>query len=292
MHWLIPIILTCLVGYILQPILSKKIADLKSRTRNLCWQYFFAAIFANGIALIGGFNYLEDPRVIAIVVIGIFNAFGCYCYWRAIAVSLSKTSLFTQADDLSAMALGFLILGEKQFLSSRLGIGITFAMVAVFLFAIANRQVNGAFPKKKGLAIWIALYSFIWGAAIFSMRYFALGGMPLLNYVAGWYSGALIGALIVFFLAGKTEAGQPLAMKDALRILPLSLTICASLMLGYWARTLAPLIVSQPIFQAAEMILPTAIGLWVFKEIKELNLLSRIAIAVGLAGGITIALSF
>lgn len=302
MHWLVPVALVSLVGYVVQPYFNKKIADLPSRTRNLCWQYLFAAILANLIALVAGVNFFKDPRVIVIAILGIFNAFGCYCYWRAINVSLSKTSLFTQADDLTAMVLACVILGENRLVNSSLGIGIVFSLFAVFLFVLAKRhmassdiQKNGAFDQnslKKGIALWVALYSIIWGVAMFSMRYFALKGMLLPTYVVGWYSGAFIGALIVFVLAGKTEAGQPLGIKNTLRILPLSLTICTSVTLAYWARSVAPLIVTQPIFQVAEMVLPTAMGLWVFKEIKALNFLSRIAIAVGLASGITIALSW
>ncbi len=302
MHWLVPVMLVSLVGYVVQPYFNKRIADLPSRTRNLCWQYLFAAIFANLTALVVGVNFFKDPRVIVIVILGIFNAFACYCYWRAIAISLSKTSLFTQADDLTAMVLGSFILGESRLLNFSLGIGIAFSIFAVFLFIVAKRRMasrdiqrNDAFCQydlKNGIAVWVALYSIILGVAMFSMRYFALKGMLLPTFIVGWYSGAFIGALIVFVFAGKAEAGQPLRIKNALRILPLSLTIFTSLMLAYWARSIAPLIVTQPIFQVAEMILPTAMGLWVFKEMKELNLLSRIAIAVGLAGGIIIALSW
>lgn len=302
MHWLIPVALTSLIGYVVQPYFNKRIADLPSRTRNLCWQYLFAAIFANLIALVVGVNFFKDQQVIIITILGIFNAFGCYCYWRAIAVSLSKTSLFTQADDLTAMVLGFLILGESRLLNFSLGIGIAFSIFAIFLFIMAKRRMvsrniqrNGAFRQynlKNGIAIWVALYSIIWGVAMFSMRYFALKGMLLPTFIVGWYNGSFIGALIVFILMRKAEAGQPLRIKNALRIFPLSITICATMILAYWARSTAPLIVTQPIFQMAEMVLPTFMGLWIFKEIKELNFLSRIAIAIGLAGGIIIALSW
>lgn len=297
MYWLIPIILACISSYVLQPILNKKISGLPSRTRNLCWQYCFAAIFANTLALVSDIHFFEDQRIIVIVIIGIFNALGAYCYWRAIAISLSETSLFAQADGLIAMFLGFFILGESQLFNFGLGIGIIFLLCAVFLFVMAGRDADFQysdiiFYPKKGIGMWIVFFCVIWGIAIFSMRYFALGGMPLLNYVAGWYGGSFIGALIVFSLAGGAEAGRPLLTKDILRILPLSLTIWVSLMLGYWARQLTPLIVSQPIFQIVGMILPTVIGLWVFKEIKELNLFSRAAIVIGLVGGTIIALSW
>ena len=63
-------------------------------------------------------------------------------------------------------------------------------------------------------------------------------------------------------------------------------------MSAYWAKMLAPITVVQPIFQVSEMIFPTLIGLWIFKEAKELNAWSRMAIVLGLAGGVTIALSF
>ena len=283
-------------GYMIAPTLIKKIATAPSRTRSLTWQYFFSAILALSVALFAGAN-LWEQRVIAVAVIGAFNAFACYCHWRAVNISLSRTSLFTQADDLICLALGYIILGEGKFLSTWLGIGLTLSLVSVSIFTFAKTRVpktdNAQNESKKWtIGVWVMLYSVIWGVAIFSMRYFSLNGMSLPSYIAAWYSGSYIGALVVFLLGGKKEAGAPLKKAQILRVAPLSLVIWLSLMSAYWAKMLAPITVVQPICQVSEMIFPTLIGLWIFKEAKELNIWSRLAIVLGLAGGTIIALSF
>ncbi len=297
MYWQIPVMCRVIIGYMIAPALIKKIATAPSRTRSLVWQYFFSAVFALSIALIAGAN-LWETRVIAVAIIGAFNAFACYCHWRAVDISLSRTSLFTQADDLICLALGYIILGEGKFLSTWLGIGLTLSLVSVSIFTFAKTRTpkadNAQKPEQKKwtIGIWVMLYSVIWGVAVFSMRYFSLQGMSLPGYIAAWYSGSYIGALVVFLLGGKKEAGAPLKRAQILRVAPLSLVIWLSLMSVYWAKMLAPITVVQPIFQVSEMIFPTLIGLWIFKEAKEMNIWSRLAIVLGLAGGTIIALSF
>lgn len=286
-----------IIGYMIAPALIKKIATAPSRTRSLAWQYFFSAILALSVALIADAN-LWETRMVVVTVIGAFNAFACYCHWRAVDISLSRTSLFTQADDLICLGLGYIILGEGKFLSAWLGIGLILSLMSVFMFTFAKTRAPKTdnaqmFKRKKWtIGVWVALYSIIWGVAVFSMRYFSLQGMSLPSYIAAWYSGSYIGALAVFLLGGKKEAGKPLKMAQILRVAPLSLVIWLSLMSAYWAKMLAPITVVQPICQVSEMIFPTLIGLWIFKEAKELNFWSRLAIALGLAGGTTIALSF
>lgn len=287
-----PVVCRIIAGYMISPYLIKKITTEPSRTRSLVWQYSFTAVLALTVSAIVGAN-LWEPRVAAVAVIGAFNAFACYCQWRAANISLSKTSLFTQADDLTCLALGYIVLGEGKFLTWPLGLGLTLSIGSVLLFTFAKASSppsNG--PQKWAIGRWVALYSVIWGIAMFSMRYYSLQGMSLPSYVAAWYGGSLVGAVIVFLLGGKKEAGEPLKRMQILQVAKLSSVIWISLMAAYWAKMLAPITVVQPIFQVSEMIFPTFIGLWIFKETRELNRLSYTAIILALAGGITIALSF
>lgn len=289
MHWQIPLILSIIVSYFLMPYLIKKIAGLPSRSRNLAWQYFFTASFATIIALVGGAKFFTTA-FFWVMIVGAFNAFGCYCQWRAVDINLSKTSLFTQADDFIALLLGYLILHEASFLNPLLGLGIIFCLGSAFIF-VYNKWRNKQ-DSIGEIAKWVAYYSIIWGIAKFSMRYFALNDMQLLSYVAAWYEGSLLGACTVFALSGRKEKGDSLRPRQIIRIIPLSLAIMTALMLAYWTFSLAPIIVVQPIKQVSEMIFPTIVGLWIFKEIKQLNKLTRIAMVVGLVGGIIIMFSF
>lgn len=294
MYWQIPVLCRIIIGYLVQPMLIKRIATKPSRTRSLVWQYFFAASFAMITALIFGAE-LRDGRLLLVAVIGMFNAFACYCHWRAVDISLSRTSLFTQADDLICLALGYVVLGEGKFVGPILAMGLALALGSVALFTYTNARSAQPKPEeKKGrIGFWVALYSVIWGVSIFSMSYFSLKGVSLPSYMAAFYGGSLVGAICVFLLGGKKEAGVSLPLAQIVRgVAPLSLCIWLSLMSSYWARMLAPITVVQPVFQVSEMIFPTLIGLWIFKEKRELSCRGWVAIALGLAGGITIALSF
>lgn len=296
MYWQIPVLCRIVIGYLISPMLIKRIATKPSRTRSLVWQYFFSASFALLAALIFGAN-LQDRRLLAVAVIGMFNAFACYCHWRAAAISLSRTSLFTQADDLICLALGYIVLGEGRFVGPVLAIGLALALGSVALFTYTSARATKlkleSEGKKGKIGFWVALYSVIWGISIFSMSYFSLKGVSLPSYMAAFYGGSLVGALFVFLLGGKKEAGVRLPLAQIVRgVAPLSLCIWLSLMTSYWARMLAPVTVVQPVFQVSEMIFPTLIGLWVFKEKRELTHQGWVAIALGLAGGLTLAFSF
>lgn len=297
MPWQIPVLLRIILGHIVAPNLIKRITSAPSRARNLVWQYFLAAALATSVAILTDAE-VWDRRVLIVAIIGAFNAFACYCHWRAVDISLSKTSLFTQADDFIAIALGYLVLHEEKFLGPWLAIGIISSLGAVLWLtstkAWATKKNNGqsAAVKTRRLVGWVILYSVIWGGAIFSMRYFAVEGMSLPSYIASWYGGSLIGALVTFAFAGKKERGVPMTRRQILNVLPLAITIWLSLMTAYWSKLLAPITVVQPILLVTEMIFPTIIGLWIFKETKELNNPDRLAFAMGLVGGLIIALSF
>ena len=289
MYWQIPLILAIIIGHLIVPFLIKRITQLPSRTRNLVWQYFFCALFATIIAFITGTKFF-DKQFLIIAIIGIFNAFGCYCQWRAIDLSLSKTSLFTQADDLIAIALGYIILHEASFLNPMLGLGVITCISSAVIFAC--NEWYAKIHTYSHILKWVAGYSIIWGIACFSMRYFSLKDMPILSYIAAWYQGSLCGALLILIFSSRKEKGETLTFQKVIRVIPLATTIWICLTLTYWVFILAPITVAQPIFQVSEMIFPTIIGLWIFKEIKELNRLTQIAMIIGLAGGIIIMFSY
>lgn len=292
MFWQIPIIFRIIFGDLIAPYLQKKISAKPSRSRNLFWQYFFTALFATTVAFFCGVEF-NDSKFLIILIIGTFNAFGCYCQWRAIAISLSKTSLFTQADDLIAMTLGYILLHEASSLNTFLVIGVTLCLGAVMIFTYNEYRAGEKIKiSLSGIGIWVASYSIIWGIATFSTRYFVLKNMPLPSYIAAWYLGSLVGACIIFLLSSKKEKGQTLTLRQIGQIAPLATTIWISLMFSYWSFMLAPITVVQPILQVSEMTFRTIIGLWVFKEIKELNRTSKIAMIIGLAGGLIIIFSY
>ena len=290
MLWLLPLSLLIITAYILMPILIRKIARAPSRTRNLVWQYFYTAAI---MGLIYAFCDWEiNPSLLIIIGIGGFNAFACYCHWRAVDINLSKTYLYTLVDDVTAITLGYFLLNEAVYLNFWLYLGIAICLGSALLFVGIKKESMAGGNENTRIFGWILLYSFIWGAATFSMRYFSLEGVSIVTYVFGWYSGSLLGALLIFVIAGQKERGDKLNWKQRLNVLPLALAICIALFFLYWLRSLTPVSVSQPILQVAEMLFPTLIGLWVFKEIKKVSLKEKLYYGLAVIGGLTINFSF
>lgn len=294
MSWQVLACVAFLYQYGLVHIAIKKIGAAEgSRTRKLVWQYFFAAFLALATAVIAGRIHLSWSVVI-VATIGAVNAFGCYCHWRAYDISMSRTAMLSNLDDLLAIGLGYAILGELRVLTPILTAGIVVSIVSASVFAKAkpHNELNGG--KSAGrLAVWVLGYTLIWGVAMFSMRFFSLQGLNILTYVAAWYFGAWLGAIFTrFVIMGRDEAGPPLTHIQQAKVLLLAVSIWTSLMFAYLLRTLAPITVVQPIQLVAEMSIPSIIGLTIFHEARGISRLEIIVIATGLVGVLLIAVSF
>lgn len=298
MNWHILVVLRIIVGSILGPILLKQLTSAPSRTRNIIWQFVFTAALAFMAAALTQSFVFSWPMVF-VAAFGLLNAFANYCHWRAMDISMSKSALFTPGGDLWAMFLGFVFLRESKHLNLWLWVGLALALSSVVLFSFVKvKQTwhNGKATevKKKERWIWICLglAVMIWGTSAMFTRYMVVSLMSPWTYMAAWYGGSLIGSFAVFALAGKKEAGEPLGRRQILWILPRSAAMWASLTLGSWTLKYAPITVVQPIFMVSSIVFSAIIGLWVFKEVKQLSTMEKIATAVGVIGGVVIALSF
>lgn len=92
--WQLIMLREILVRNIVFPYVNKKVADGHSRTKRFLLQYIFCAILAITLGIYYHQIYFNITALI-VFFIGVFNAIGAYCQWKAHAVSLSKTSLFT-----------------------------------------------------------------------------------------------------------------------------------------------------------------------------------------------------
>lgn len=279
------------------PILIKRATGLSSRTRRIVWMYVFAACFSLVLVLVTGAP-LTGPAVVIIGIIGFANSWGAYCQWRAVDISVSRTYLFTQADDLIAMALGYIVLREHEYLSSSavLASGIVIAIAGGTAIALARHRsavgTTAAVFSWRRLAGWITGYSVVWGVANFAMRYFAVAGVRFPTFLAAWYGGSFVGALSIRWFLGRREAGTPLNWSGVSGMFLLACTVFIQLLGWVWAQQLAPITVVQPIKQVAEMVIPTIIGLTVFKEGTGLGVGGYVRFAIGLAGCAVILVVF
>jgi hypothetical protein len=72
----------------------------------------------------------------------------------------------------------------------------------------------------------------------------------------------------------------------------LSFLVVVTMSAAFWAHRLAPQAVAQPPFLVGEMVAPAPVGLYVFAEREALDRLEHLYFAVGLVGGVLVALSF
>jgi hypothetical protein len=294
MSWQFLAGVTFLYQYGLVQFAIKKIGAAEgSRTRKLVWQYFFAAVLALITAATAGEIHLNWSFVV-VAVIGAANAFACYCHWRAYDISMSRTAMLSNLDDLTAIGLGYAVLGELRVLTPILTAGIVLSVISATVFArIKRNKSDGGSSPTDHFAAWVFGYTVSWGIAMFSMRFFSVQGMNILTYIAAWYSGAWLGALFTrFVIMGYDEAGPPLTHTQRGKVLLLAVGIWTSLMLAYLMRTLVPITVVQPIQLVAEMSVPALIGLTIFGEARSMSRREIVMIMIGLVGISLIAIGF
>lgn len=293
MPWYVPVLLRIGAAYIAGPLLLKPLVDRYAQATLLLLQFLGCLAVALLLAMVWHQHQL-DWRIVAV---GFSNGLAAYCYYKAIALSLSRTALFAFWDDLLAMGLSYTLLHEGQFLNARLVLGIGVSLGAVLLFTVHSYSQQAQEPTTKRLPMRLYLYagaySVILGLGLFFIRYLGVQGTALGTFLVNWYGGMVMAALLLV-LSGADPAQAPFTLPW--RVLPrlggLSLVALVAMSGAYGAYRLAPQTVVQPLFLVGEMIAPALIGLYVFGERQALDRQERLYFVLGLAGGLLVALSF
>jgi hypothetical protein len=293
MPWYVPVLLRIGAAYIAGPLLLKPLVDRYAQATLLLLQFLGCLAVALPLAVVWHQHQL-DWRIVAV---GFSNGLAAYCYYKAIALSLSRTALFAFWDDLLAMGLSYTLLHEGQFLNARLVLGIGVSLGAVILFTVHSYSQQAQEPTTKRLPMRLYLYagaySVILGLGLFFIRYLGVQGTALGTFLVNWYGGIVMAALLLV-LSGADPAQAPFTLPW--RVLPrlggLSLVALVAMSGAYGAYRLAPQTVVQPLFLVGEMIAPALIGLYVFGERQALDRQERLYFMLGLAGGLLVALSF
>ena len=288
-------------------------------------------LFGKLSGLVSG-SIVVNSDIFFLLLISLLNPVANYFHWQALKTHQSLTAVFTWLDDLVCMVLGYIILSEGKFLTFNTALGMLMVFSAVVIFSASFGTVEcekchkrfraGQIDIKKPCAVCgaeevfitnngplrgvskeqlqnlifaVVKYSIIWGVVMFLMRFFALRGMRWFEFVPTWYLGSCFGAVVLFALSDKNTRGNAADLRPYLPVCFLmGLSALVSMLLMYWVRSLPnlPILATQPIFQASEMILPTLIGLYVYHEKKTFNWLGWVAMGLGLVGGLIIAFSF
>ena len=300
--WYVPVFLNIVLAYGVFRYIQKNAVGLYSRTTRFFVQFLFAFLIATAFGIFQG-TLTVTATTALIFGLGAINGFAAFCQWKAIHISLSKNSLFTFWDDIIAMSLAYFFLNEGAFLNLGVSAGIILSFCAIILFLVHAYRKSDDEKSAVGLMffVYIGIYSVVLGCATFLMRYWALNRIPAGQFLFGWYGGALMTAtlLLLFYRekdSGKTIAFRNLTLRQKSTLLlwsgALGTGIIYSLGLHYWAFQLAPLIVLQPIFLVAEMIIPALMGLFLFSEHKNLSWPEWIYFGISATGGLLVALNY
>jgi hypothetical protein len=297
MPWYVPVMFRIVVTYVALPILVKPLAEHPARAPILALQFLGAV----GLALPAALILRQGTLHVPIAVVGFFTGLAAYAYWRAIDLSLSRTALFAFWDDLNAMGLSYGLLHEGQFLNAWMLTGIGMSVLAVILFTVHSYVTGPASAKDQAPVprvhfLYVGLYSVILGLGAFFMRYIGLQDVGLARFLLNWYGGAGVaaGLLVLTFRVRMKTPAVPVALSRQawLRLGGGSLLILVAVGSAYGAYRLAPQTIVQPLFLVGEMVGPALIGLYVFGEREALARRDHLYFAIGLAGGLLVALSF
>lgn len=286
MIWQIPVFTRCVVAYIAHPIVSKKLADLPgSRTRRIRLTVLFCFLMALAYVAFRPTHVSWKPALI-LFTFGIANSFAIYAQWRAQAISMSRYGMFTMLDDVIPIALGIVLLGEHKVITPTFGVGLALSLSAAFAYSIIGTRNSAPGDRNRfSIFLWIGIYSLVWGLANFFFRVLGLEEFPTSMFAVCWYGGSLIGSnMLVWLMRGREEAGSAMTPKGVFQIFLLSFFTITSILLEYVSSQYAELVVTQPIFLVAEMVLTTLVGLVVFRERKQLTLGTKVTLLCALLG--------
>ncbi|MDP3899594.1 MAG: hypothetical protein Q8Q23_00775 [bacterium] len=256
------------------------------------------------------------PLIIIVAIVGLANSLACYCQWRAVDISLSKTAILMQPDDLIAMGLGYWLLKETEFLNTSLITGIILCVTAAgMLICYDKKKLVG--ESNWRLLGWVMGYSVPWGVAYFLIRYCNLQDMTPVEWLVGWYFGSSVGASLILFYShdGVIANGKKinvilnaLSQKGKIRaklgelliilknhpkfLIPLfAFCVWLAMLIGFWAGQRAPVTAYQPLYMVGQSVFRCLIGFYLFSEKEEISWGELSAFPVGILGSFIIAIS-
>lgn len=302
--WLVPVVLRILIcntlysWFFKAKILNTVKGNDVAFVRFFTFHYLFAAILGLFTALWLGQTGL-DKLLLVIITIGAANGYAAYCQWKVDQYSLAFAGLSFFMDDVIAMTLGYTVLNETKYLNSGMITGLSFCVIALALILYRKYQKGsgGEHAVTPKLLFYVLAYTIIWGFAKFFVRYFALENVSIGKWVLGWYGGAFIVAITIFFFSEFSSNNKRDVKPIPLPQMTWKSAIAGAAMfsgafLAFWAFRTAPITVVNPIFFTAQMIPRMLIGLYVFKEIKQFDGIEKGYMALSVAGAAIIALSY
>jgi hypothetical protein len=179
--------------------------------------------------------------------------------------------------------------------------GISLSVSAVILFTVHGYVTRSVSPQDQAPVprvhfLYVGLYSVMLGLGVFFMRAIGLQDIALARFLLNWYGGAGVaaGLLVLTFRVRLRTPAAPVALnrQEWWRLAGGSLLILVAVGAAYEAYRMAPQTIVQPLFLVGEMVGPAFIGLYVFGERERLARHDQLYFAMGIAGGLLVAVSF
>jgi hypothetical protein len=292
--WWVPLGLYIVFAFIGVQWLRKHLADQPDQIKRLTLNYAFCAAIITVLAIITNNLRLETATFIMMGV-GVLNGIANITQWRANRTSLSKTSLLAFGDDIIAILLAVLIIGDGRYLTWISGTGTILCLLTGFLFWWHSFKAGESTTFYKNVLV----YSLLWGVCDFSQRYYAVALLPAPQFLFGWYMGTFLTIGSVFLFRHVRNKNDPqiwetfsLSPKNVAWVALFAVGTIASLAIEYWARMLAPQTVVQPILLVAEAVIPTIVGVKIFKEGYSFDRAQKGFAMLGIVGVTFLAVGF
>lgn len=272
-------------------VLAKLITDrLPNKAHGVFIQYLCCAIMASGYWLLTSQDKILIPECFGALGLGFFVCFGAYCQWHAHALNLSKTALLDPLSEVITIILVTVFLFEFKSWNLMLVFGIIYSFKAVYIFKSQKEKgMKKEKENRKWLFFTLAMVT-IFGIATFGMKVFASKfSMPKAQFLMFWYTGAFLGSLILLYVKKQNPLIYP--GKFVFLIPLLSLGIVGNLATLYWALQLTEASRVIPVRLVGEIFVAVLIGLFIFKERKELSEAGKLGFWIGTAGALFIFLS-
>lgn len=293
-HWLVPIGIYVVFTFVGLAWLRKYLANQPDQVKRIFINFTFCAAIAVVFALLTD-NLRFAAGTFIMMGVGVLNGIANIVHWRANKVSMSKTSLLSFGDDVVAILLAVIIVGDGAYLNWVSGTGMMLCLLTGVLFW--KHHFKGGEPSAFYMNVFA--YSVLWGVCDFSLRYYAIERMPVAQFLLGWYTGAWITIGLVFFYQFFRQEKRislvqtlKLPWREVALLSVFAVGIMTALSIEYWARMLAPQTVVQPILLIAEAIVPTIVGILVFKESGTFDQAEKVFALIGIIGTVLLAVGF
>ncbi|MBI4065734.1 hypothetical protein HY412_00880 [Candidatus Kaiserbacteria bacterium] len=295
--WFVPVIIYVVINYLGVRSLNKHLANQPDQIKRITVNMFFCACAGALFALVTG-NLRFDSNTYFVMGVGVLNAFANIMQWRATKVSMSKTSMLSFGDDIIAVLLAWVIIGDGKYLNGVSASGMVLCLLTGILFWWHSNKTKAG-KETSSFYFHVLAYCMLWGIAIFSQRYFAFNNLSVAQFVFAWYLGSFLtmaaiftGRAVVRTISNSGEKAIAFRFKDYAIVFVYALGIAGGLAIEYWAKILAPLTVVQPIFLVSEAVIPTIIGWTIFRERKTFDRAQWSFSALGFTGVILLAFGF